>query len=219
MDLKRFTPSADFPAEPVFLFVGRLLIAKGAKMYIDAALKMARQGSKARFLLAGERLDEGGYVSARDLDSFSACAGCRYLGQVPPTEIAGLMARSSFLVLPSYYGEGVPRTLLEAGAVGRPIIATDSVGCRDVIHHQVNGLKIPPRDAAALLAAMQEAATMPQASLQTMGRQSREIVEQQFDETIVLQAYLSECERLLAAASGPAVVPAPEEPRHVAALK
>ncbi len=197
VDLTRFQRSFDFPETPVFLFVGRLLIAKGAKMYIDAARTMVEQGTDARFVLAGERLDESGYVSAQDLDAFTSCKGCSYLGQVPPGQIGALLASCSFLVLPSYYGEGVPRTLLEAGAVGRPIIATDSVGCKDVIRHKVNGLKIAPRDQDALLCAMREAAGMDKETLLTLGRQSREIVETKFDEKIVIQAYLDECARIL----------------------
>ncbi len=197
VDLKRFAPSFEFPTDPVFLFVGRLLIAKGAKMFIDAAMEMARLGTNAKFLIAGERLDESGYVSAEDLEAFSTCEGCTYLGQVPANQIEQQLAACSFLVLPSYYGEGVPRTLLEAGAVGRPIITTDSVGCRDVIRHMVNGLKIAPRDGDALLAAMRKAAGFDKDTLVTMGKQSREIVEKQFDEEIVLRAYVKECERLL----------------------
>jgi glycosyltransferase involved in cell wall biosynthesis len=197
VDLKRFAPSSRFPAKPVFLFLGRLLISKGAKMYVDAARKMVEQGTNASFLLVGERLDESGYVSAQDLEAFSSCDGCTYLGQVPPNQIAELLASCSFLVLPSYYGEGVPRTLLEAGAVGRPIITTNSVGCKDVIRHRVNGLRIPPRDEEQLLSAMQEAQGMAKKTVRTLGRQSREIVEGQFDENIVIQAYLDECGRIM----------------------
>ena len=193
VDLKRFIPSQRFPEHPVFLFLGRLLISKGAKMYIDAAMKMVQQGTNASFLLVGERLDENGYVSTRDLEAFSSCDGCSYLGQVPPNQIAGLLASCSFLVLPSYYGEGVPRTLLEAGAVGRPIITTDSVGCKDVIHHKVNGLKIAPRNEEQLLSALQEAAGMARDMVLSLGQKSRDVVEGHFDEKIVIQAYLDEC--------------------------
>jgi glycosyltransferase involved in cell wall biosynthesis len=120
------------------------------------------------------------------------------LGQVPPDQIAGLLSSCTFLVLPSYYGEGVPRTLLEAGAVGRPIISTDSVGCKDVVRHKVNGLEIAARSQASLFNALREAAGMSPEQLLTLGRQSREIIERNFDEKIVIQAYLDECSRILA---------------------
>ncbi|MEO0524809.1 MAG: glycosyltransferase family 4 protein [Pseudomonadota bacterium] len=197
VDLNKFEPSFEFPSMPVFLYVGRLLISKGAKMYIDAAREMCQRGVKARFLLVGERLDESRYITAQDIEFFTAQKGCEYLGQVPPNRIRDVLASCSFLVLPSFYGEGVPRTLLEAGAVGRPIISTDSVGCKDVIRHMVNGLKIAPRDQDELVAAMCRAAGMETNALGTMGRQGREIVERQFDERIVIRAYLNECQRLL----------------------
>ncbi|MFW8596397.1 glycosyltransferase family 4 protein [Cribrihabitans neustonicus] len=197
VNLQRFTPSAEFPEEVVFLYVGRLLISKGAQMFIDAAREMLRRGTSARFVIAGERLDESGYVSAGELAAFARAEQCSYLGQVPPGEIAALLRSCSVLVLPSYYGEGVPRTLLEAGAVGRPIISTDSVGCKDVIRHGVNGLKIAPRDQEELLAAMQEVAEMEAGTLHRLGAQNRNIVETRFDEKIVIQAYLDECGRFL----------------------
>ncbi|MFW8637305.1 glycosyltransferase family 4 protein [Cribrihabitans pelagius] len=197
VNLQRFTASADFPAEVVFLYVGRLLLSKGAQMFIDAAREMISRGTSARFVIAGERLEESGYVSAEDLGAFARQDQCSYLGQVPPGQIAELLRSCSVLVLPSYYGEGVPRTLLEAGAVGRPIISTDSVGCKDVIRHGVNGLKIAPRDQEELLAAMQEVAEMEETTLHRLGAQNRDIVETQFDEKIVIQAYLDECARFL----------------------
>lgn len=197
VDLQRFKPAPEFPPEPVFLYVGRLLLSKGAQMYIDAAKEMISRGTSARFLMAGERLDESGYVTAQDLEAFTRQEQCTYLGQVPPGRIAELLRSCSVLVLPSYYGEGVPRTLLEAGAVGRPIISTDSVGCKDVIRHRVNGLKIAPRDQQELLAAMREVADMEEKTLHRLGRRNRDIVEKQFDEKIVIQAYLDECARFL----------------------
>lgn len=197
VNLARYTAVPDLPQEAVFLYLGRLLISKGAQMFIDAAAEMQRRGSRARFVIAGERLEESGYVAAAALEAFAGQPRCSYLGQVPPEEIAPLLRSCSALVLPSYYGEGVPRTLLEAGASGRAIIATDSVGCKDVIRHRENGLKIAPRDQAALLAAMQQMAEMDRAALQQMGRRNREIAEQEFDEQIVIRAYLDECARLL----------------------
>ena len=208
VNLECFTPSPDVPEEVVFLYVGRLLISKGAQMFIDAAEAMLRRGTSARFMIAGERLEESGYVRAEALEAFASQDQCSYLGQVPPGEIAALLRSCSVLVLPSYYGEGVPRTLLEAGAVGRPIISTDSVGCRDIIRHRVNGLRIAPRDQAELLAAMWEMAQMDAGTLQRLGRQNREIVEREFDEHIVIRAYLDECARLLAD-FGPADAQAP----------
>lgn len=195
VDLKRFKRSVDVPVSPTFLFIGRLLVSKGAQMYIDAAHQMVSEGTRVKFLLAGERLDESGYVKAEALKAFEGEKNCTYFGQVPPNQVRRLLASCTFLVLPSFYGEGVPRTLLEAGAVGRPIIATESVGCRDVIRPGKNGFKIPPRDFDALLGAMRDAARMDRDTLLGLGMNSRSIVEKEFDEKIVIQAYLDVCSR------------------------
>ncbi|MCV6592314.1 MAG: glycosyltransferase family 4 protein [Silicimonas sp.] len=202
VDLNRFRDRPDLPQVPTFLFLGRLLISKGAGMFIGAARALDALGVEARFVLAGERLDEKGYVSIDDLKTFKAQGNCRYLGQVAPDRVGALLQDSSFLVLPSSYGEGVPRTLLEAGATGRPVITTDSVGCRDVVRHRENGLQIPPNDPEALVAAMQEAAAMDAATLRRLGRASRVNVERNFDERIVIDAYLEICRRHWPAADG-----------------
>ena len=94
------------------------------------------------------------------------------------------------IVLPSYYREGVPRSLLEAAAMGRPIITTDAVGCREVVDDGVNGFLCRVRDAEDLAKKMQWMLTLSQEERSEMGRRGREKIEREFDERLVIDRYL-----------------------------
>jgi glycosyltransferase involved in cell wall biosynthesis len=100
------------------------------------------------------------------------------------------------VVLPSYR-EGTPRSLLEAAAMARPIVTSDSVGCRDVVDDGVNGYLCKPKDASDLADKMGRIVTMSPADREAMGLRGREKVERQFDEEIVIRKYLVAIERAL----------------------
>jgi glycosyltransferase involved in cell wall biosynthesis len=93
------------------------------------------------------------------------------------------------VVLPSYYGEGVPRSLLEGAAMGKPLITTDWTGCRDAVDDQVNGLLVPVKDVGALAEAMTWMINNPEKRV-SMGRAGRLKVVKEFDEKIVLRKTL-----------------------------
>jgi glycosyltransferase involved in cell wall biosynthesis len=192
VDLTRFTPTP-LPTGPVrFLFVGRLLKEKGIAEFLEAAARMMAAGDpeKLRFDIVGEHEDDGSFISRADLDRLTAAPQVTYHGTVPPEQIDGLMKAASCVVLPSYYGEGVPRVLLEACASGRPIITTDNVGCRDVVEHGVNGWKVAPRDVTALAGAMEDFAAMSAPERTALAQAARHTAETQFDEKTVINAYL-----------------------------
>lgn len=94
------------------------------------------------------------------------------------------------IILPSYYREGIPRVLLEAMAMEKPIITTDTVGCRDVCEDGVNGFLIPPRNAKALSEAVIKFITLSETEKSEMGRSGRIKVLKEFDESIVVDKYL-----------------------------
>jgi glycosyltransferase involved in cell wall biosynthesis len=110
-----------------------------------------------------------------------------YLG--PSDDVRPFLAAADCVVLPSYR-EGVPRTLLEAAAMGRPIITTDAPGCRDTVVHGQTGFMCRVADVDDLAAQMLVLIEMPSAERQAMGQRGRWRVEAEFDERIVLQAYL-----------------------------
>ncbi|QFR33440.1 glycosyltransferase family 4 protein [Ancylobacter sp. TS-1] len=141
---------APLPGQPVFLMIARLVSAKGVRDYARAALELRRQRSAARFQLAGP-LDGGpDSIAVSELDGWIA-SGLEYLG--PLDDVRPAIAGAQVFVLPSYR-EGTPRAVLEAMAMGRAIITTDTPGCRETITHGSEGLLVPPRDPWALAAAM-----------------------------------------------------------------
>ena len=172
VDLSHYMP-APLPDQQVFLMIGRLLGAKGVREYAQAAMALKIRYPDGRFLLAGWRDPGPDTVSEAELDGWIR-GGLEYLGHLDDVRPAITEAR--FYVLPSYR-EGTPRSVLEAMAMGRPIITTDAPGCRETVVSGVNGLLVPPRDAMALERAMESlmlapkrTAAMGQASLQTARR-------------------------------------------------
>jgi glycosyltransferase involved in cell wall biosynthesis len=146
------------PDEPVFLMITRLLRNKGVREYAEASLRILRQNSSLRCLLAGP-FDEGpDGISKADLDRWIA-GGLEYLG--PLDDVRPALARARIYVLPSYR-EGTPRSVLEAMSVGRAVITTDAPGCREAVRDGIEGYLVPVRDSQALAAAMQRMLEHPE---------------------------------------------------------
>ncbi|MGH8603489.1 MAG: glycosyltransferase family 4 protein, partial [Gammaproteobacteria bacterium] len=131
----------------VVTMVARLVKTKGVAEYIKAAGIVRQQRSDVVFLLVGPIVSEGRQaVSLKTLDS--AGERVRYLGE--RRDVAALLALTDVFVLPSYYREGVPRALIEAGAIGLPLVTTDMAGCKEVVRDGWNGLIVPPRNVTYL---------------------------------------------------------------------
>ena len=132
VDVERFRPSAE-PAGPVTIaFAGRLIEVKGIRTLIEALRLLRGRGSNVELLIAGTP-DPANPTSIpeRKWRPGAASPACNWLGHVE--DIAGLWQRAAIAVLPSQGGEGVPMSLLEAAAAGRPMIATDVPGCREIV--------------------------------------------------------------------------------------
>jgi glycosyltransferase involved in cell wall biosynthesis len=150
VDLQRFAP-APLESKPDFLMIARLLGDKGVREYATAAAALKVRYRQARFALAGYLDPSPDSLTQAELDAAIA-GGIDFLGQLD--DVRPAIAASSVYVLPSYR-EGTPRSVLEAMAMGRPIITSDAPGCRQTVADGVNGRLIPPRDAKALEAAME----------------------------------------------------------------
>ena len=109
------------------------------------------------------------------------------------------IAKVDCMVLPSYYREGVPKSLLESGAMGKPIVTTDNVGCRETVDDGINGFLCKPRCAEDLADKMEKIILMSHEDRLAMGKKSREKVEREFDEKIVIQKYLDAVEDVVKA--------------------
>jgi len=173
-----------------FLFVGRLLKEKGILEYLKAAEKLTSSHKKTNFLIVGEHENMNDYIEKNVLDSYCKNPHIHYLGSVNPDNMPEILAQSDCVVLPSYYREGVPRSLLEAAAMGLPIITTNNVGCKEVVDDGVNGFKCNTKDIDCLVDAMRKILKMPLNDRKKMGLSGRKKMENEFDENIVINRYI-----------------------------
>jgi glycosyltransferase involved in cell wall biosynthesis len=182
VDLNEFPPQPLQPAEPgelTFLLIGRIVRYKGILEYARAAEALKARYPKAKFLLAGYR--DSNPLAYSDEEWRFIEKNVEYLG--PSEDVRSLYAKAHVYVLPSY-GEGMPRTVLEAMASGRAIITTDTYGCRDTVAEGVNGHLVPIREWKPLAKAM-EAFLSGESSYAKMGAASLERARALFDVEIV----------------------------------
>ena len=200
IDLQHFAPGTLSEGPPIFLFIGRLLRDKGVVEFVEAARSLPREHPNARFQLLGG-LDEANRTAIRqaEIDSWVAEGVVEHLGTTD--DVRPFIAASTAVVLPSYR-EGLPRSLLEAAAMARPLIASDVPGCRDVVQDGVNGYLCAVRDAASLADAMRRLAQLPRAQQLVMGEAGRRRVQERFSEALVIGAYLDMLAGLDAAKPG-----------------
>jgi glycosyltransferase involved in cell wall biosynthesis len=188
--LGRYQPSAQTDAGHGFRFllVGRMLVNKGVREFAEAARMVRRVMPAARFQLLGPVHETNpNLVPIATIRAWEAEGLVDYLGVTD--DVRPYIAAAHCVVLPSYR-EGVPRTLLEAAAMARPIIATDVPGCRDVVDDTINGLLCRVRDPDDLAARMLEMAVLPADARARMGAAGRAKVEREFDEALVIRKYL-----------------------------
>lgn len=183
----KFQPMAADAGERRFLLVGRLLREKGVAEYAAAAALLKAKGLRARFQLLGDLCaDNRSSLGPSWLQKQMVSGMIEYLGTAD--DVRPVLAQAHVVVLPSYR-EGTPRSLLEAMAVGRPLVAADVPGCRDVVDPEGNGVLCAPMDVASLAAAMDTLVKLPFSTLCRMGEFSRRLVEDEYDERFVVVAY------------------------------
>jgi glycosyltransferase involved in cell wall biosynthesis len=200
IDLDRFKPAPvtnDGP--PLFLFVGRLLADKGVREFVDAARMVRAALPRARFRLVGG-LDSGNRsaIGADEVEGWRQSGSVELIGEAE--DVRPHLAAATAVVLPSYR-EGMPRVLLEAAAMGRPLIASDVPGCNAIVSPGENGLLCKPRDAQSLAEAMLQMAALPAERRLAMGSAARQTAQRNFDQRLVFDAYLSALRDIHAATS------------------
>ena len=165
-------------SETVFLMIARLIASKGVLDYIRAAeiLKHERQSIRARLL--GPFDDHPSALSRATIEAAHAHGTIEYLGTTD--DVRPYLDDADVFVLPSYYREGTPRSTLEAMAMAKPVITTDSPGCRETVIDNVNGFLIPPRNPRKLAAAMTELVG-DIVRIGAMGRMSRQFAVEKYD--------------------------------------
>lgn len=193
-----YTPYQEAEEAPIILFTSRLLKEKGIEDFIEAARILKLEGVQARFQVAGDvYADNARSMTRSAMQEAHDTQVIEWLGQV--SDMPDLLRRSMMVVLPSYYGEGVPKVLLEAAAIGRPIITCDAPGCREAVEHDVNGVLVAPQNAMDLA---QEIKTLIQDSERRSryGAAGRKRVEKDFHADFVVQKTMDVYTHLLSKA-------------------
>lgn len=192
VDVERFA-HAPIPDGPVhFLMIGRLMGDKGVWEYAEAAGTVRQAHPQARFSLIGRA--EPSNPTGLDEADVQRLVDTYPVERIPETnDVPRYLREAHVFVLPTYYREGLPRTILEALAVGRPIVTTDMAGCRDAVVDGENGFLVAPRDAASLADAMGKLAD-DRALVERMGTAARRLAEEVYDVRKVNRLLLREME-------------------------
>lgn len=189
INLTQFEPApAPPPGQAVtFLMIGRLLRDKGVFEFAEAARMLKAGSHDVRFQLLGALgADNVSAIAQTTLDSWVSEGILEYLGETK--DVRPHIASAHCVVLPSYR-EGAPRTLLEAAAMSRPVIATDVPGCRSVVDRDVSGFLCEAKSARSLAAAMERFLAVDDAARFAMGHAGRRKMEEHFDEALVVARY------------------------------
>ncbi len=161
-----------------FLTIGRLLGEKGFRKYVEAAKIVKSKYIDINFQLIGEEDSSSDAIPINEVRHWHQKGWIEYLGTT--NDVRSYISNSHIFVLPSYYREGLPRTLLEAMSMGRPILTTDNVGCRETVIPGENGYLVPKADAQALAERMIWFIENRD-QWERMGKRSRELAEEKYD--------------------------------------
>ncbi len=183
--------SDHFQTDPVtFTLVSRLIKEKGIHEFVECArfLKEKYRDRTLRFILLGDTDLNPNSVESDQLYKWVEDKIIEWPGHVE--EVKHWLEETSVFVLPTYYREGTPKSILEAMAMGRPVVTTDSPGCREAVKDGINGLYVPPRDSESIAAACEKFIRNPDL-IEKMGRESRKIATEKYDIRDVNEQMLS----------------------------
>lgn len=190
-----FHPGESAPGAPIVLLVSRMLWDKGVGEFVRAAAAIKARGIQARFRLVGAPdPDNPASVPADQLESWQRGGVLECLGH--REDVAALLREATIFCLPTRYGEGVPRSLLEAAATGLGLVANDTPGCREVIRQRETGLLVPPGDQQALEDAVAELLADPGLRAR-LGASARALAEREFALPRIIEETLAVYRELL----------------------
>lgn len=179
-----------------FILVARMLWEKGVQYFVDVARLVKKDYPNANFFLLGA-IDDGNPhgISQEQINNWANEGIIVYLGVTDSVE--SVLREMDAMVLPSYYREGVPKSLLEAGALGKIIITSDNVGCRDTVDDGINGYLCKSKDLESLYEAVLKTLKLSYDQRLKMGQNGRKKMEKEFSEKIVLDEYLKKIREML----------------------
>ncbi len=178
-----------------FLLIARMLWDKGVGEYVEAARIIKQKYSNVSFLLLGSLdFSNPSAIPIDRIQSWVEDGIVEYLGE--SDKVQDIIANADCIVLPSYYREGIPRVLLEAASMEKPIIATDNVGCREVVEDGVNGFLCKIKDPKDLADKMEKMINLGEEERLKMGKKGREKMIKEFDESIIIAKFLTTIKEL-----------------------
>lgn len=192
VDINYFNPQSEYNKKSpfIFLYMGRMLKEKGIT-YLAEAASILKKRTNEKFEVHLLGLVDGlakDVISLEQIKKWEKDGTVKYLGSI--SDVRKEIENSDCVVLPSYYGEGVPRSLMEASAMLRPIITTDNVGCRDVIENGKTGLLCKVKDAEDLSDKMLQIMSLSETELRQMGVCGRNKITNEFDNKIIIKKYM-----------------------------
>jgi glycosyltransferase involved in cell wall biosynthesis len=202
VDTNRFHPRLKEERKPsffqkkefTFLYAGRMLYDKGLNELLEAFQAMCLNGSQSKLELSGFLdTDNSSAVSEKQIQSWLKIPNVVWHGH--SDNIENIMSKVDCVVLPSYR-EGMPKTLLEAGSIGLPVIATDVPGCKNIIINGFNGYLCKPYSSHSLQQSMEKMSQLDKKELKIMGDNARSIVLKRFDESIVIKKFFKVLDQL-----------------------
>lgn len=190
VDLKEFCYTPEPSAGKIrVILTARMIVEKGVFILTEAAERLrSKYGDKVEFLLVGGLDDHPGAITKEQLDDVCDEKYIQWLGY--RTDVKELLQSSHIVAFPSYYMEGLPKSLIEADAIGRPVITCDSVGCKETVIDGFNGYLIPTKDVDVLVEKL-DILLSDSELRQEMGKRSREYAEENFSIDVVIERHLN----------------------------
>lgn len=185
VDLEKFKPT-QFPEEPAFLYIGRLIKDKGIMEYLEACREIKDKHPKVRCLLVGPFDSNPSALKPDELKPYIDNGVIEYFGE--QSDVRPFISQCSTFVLPSYH-EGTPKTVLEAMAMGRSIITSDAPGCRETVIEGLNGYLVKVKDIKGLTNRM-EYLISEREICKNMGQESAKIAREKYDVKVVNQSII-----------------------------
>ena len=202
VDTTFFSPAPYQPGkkEVTFLFIGRMIRHKGIYEFVEAAGLLQQQGLAVRCQLLGFFDKNPAAISRQQVEEWGRQQIITYLGHTD--QVAGFIEKADCIVLPSYYGEGLPLSLLEGASMCKALITANTSGCRDLVEEGVNGYLCREKDGPGLAEKMEAYYHLPAAAKTQMGIEGRNKVLQHFTREIVAGIYLDKIESLISPRAG-----------------
>ena len=188
VDTDYYISKHPMPEKFTFIYIGRMLRYKGVELYVQAAERLRGDYPDVCWQLLGPYdMNDPDGITPNEMEQWVQKGWVEYLGV--SKDVRPVIEQCSCSVLASYFREGVPRSLMEAASMERPIITTDSVGCRDVVENGVNGLLCQPNSVESLEETMRQMLEMTAEQRIEMGKRGRERMQQKFDLKKIIEEY------------------------------